>query len=342
MRFVKFLVIQTAFIGDVILATSTLESLHQALPNAQIDILVRKGNEALFLGHPFLHQILVWNKKTDKIRNLFKVIAAVRKNKYDYVINLHRYASSGFITFLSAAQKTIGFHNNPLSFLMSQSYPHKMGKKGTSFIHETERNHTLIADLTHSDSRCNPRLYPSENDYQFVTPYQRSPYICIAPSSVWFTKQWPKEKWIELIDLIPENFTIYLLGAPVDLIVSETILSTVKRKNVFSLCGKLNLLQSAALMEKAYMNYVNDSAPLHIATAMNAPVAAIFCSTIPEFGFGPLNDNSYLFQEEAGLKCRPCGLHGHEACPKKHFRCAALIDPKKVAIETLNAHVEIS
>jgi heptosyltransferase-2 len=62
---VKFLVIQTAFIGDVILATATLEELHQSFPDAQIDFLVRKGNEALFQGHPFLHQVIVWNKKTD-------------------------------------------------------------------------------------------------------------------------------------------------------------------------------------------------------------------------------------------------------------------------------------
>ena len=58
----KILLIQTAFIGDAILATALLEKTHQFHPQAQIDFLVRKGNEALFLDHPFLNQVLVFNK----------------------------------------------------------------------------------------------------------------------------------------------------------------------------------------------------------------------------------------------------------------------------------------
>ena len=54
---------------------------------------------------------------------------------------------------------------------------------------------------------------------------------------------------------------------------------------------------------------------------MNAPTAAIFCSTIPEFGFGPLSDNSQIIQVSEKLDCRPCGLHGKKACPQGHFKC---------------------
>jgi heptosyltransferase-2 len=86
------------------------------------------------------------------------------------------------------------------------------------------------------------------------------------------------------------------------------------------LSGKLSLLKSAALMQGAEHNYVNDSGPLHIASAMNASVTAFFCSTVPDFGFGPLSENSTIKQVE-GLDCRPCGLHGHKECPKGHFNC---------------------
>jgi len=75
------------------------------------------------------------------------------------------------------------------------------------------------------------------------------------------------------------------------------------------------------------MNYVNDSAPLHIASAMKAPVTAIFCSTVPAFGFGPLNANGRVVETTENLDCRPCGLHGYKACPKGHFKCAMNIDP---------------
>lgn len=70
------------------------------------------------------------------------------------------------------------------------------------------------------------------------------------------------------------------------------------------------------------MNYVNDSAPMHLCSAVNAPVTAIYCSTIPEFGFGPLSDNSHILQTKEKLSCRPCGLHGFKSCPEKHFKCA--------------------
>ena len=82
-------------------------------------------------------------------------------------------------------------------------------------------------------------------------------------------------------------------------------------------------------MESAAMNYVNDSAPLHIASAMNAPVMAVFCSTVPAFGFGPLNANGRILERKEPLSCRPCGLHGYKACPEAHFKCALEIDVER-------------
>ncbi|HDO06155.1 MAG TPA: glycosyltransferase family 9 protein, partial [Bacteroidetes bacterium] len=80
------------------------------------------------------------------------------------------------------------------------------------------------------------------------------------------------------------------------------------------------------------MNYTNDSAPTHLASAMNAPVAAIFCSTVPEFGFGPLSATSFVIQTTENLFCRPCGLHGKKVCPKKHFKCAETIELKQLLL----------
>jgi len=89
---------------------------------------------------------------------------------------------------------------------------------------------------------------------------------------------------------------------------------------------------SAALIRDAFMNYTNDSAPLHLASAMDAPVAAVFCSTVPEFGFGPLSAKSFVIQTSEKLTCRPCGLHGKKVCPKKHFKCAESIAIKQLLL----------
>ena len=85
------------------------------------------------------------------------------------------------------------------------------------------------------------------------------------------------------------------------------------------MAGRLSFLESAALMKNAEMNYVNDSAPLHMASAMDAPVTAMFCSTVPYFGFTPLSADSIVLETWKQLDCRPCGLHGKKVCPKGTF-----------------------
>lgn len=101
----KILVIQTAFIGDVVLATAVVEKLKQYLPDTQIDFLVRKGNESLLANNPHIATVLIWNKKEKKTTNLFRTLQQIRKNNYDLVINLQRFFSTGFITAFSAAKK---------------------------------------------------------------------------------------------------------------------------------------------------------------------------------------------------------------------------------------------
>ncbi|MBV9987261.1 MAG: glycosyltransferase family 9 protein, partial [Chitinophagaceae bacterium] len=88
------------------------------------------------------------------------------------------------------------------------------------------------------------------------------------------------------------------------------------------------------LQQDALMNYVNDSAPMHFASAVNAPVTAVYCSTIPAFGFGPLSANSHIVEILQPLACRPCGLHGRKACPLAHFNCARKIETAQL-IRTL-------
>ena len=321
----KFLVIQTAFTGDVVLATAIVEKLHQTFPDAEIDFLLRKGNEGLLDGHPFVNHVLVWNKKENKFSNLVHLLKKIRKRKYDKVINLQRFASTGFLTGFSQAKERIGFSKNPLSFLFTKKIPHQF-KEG---IHEVERNNRLIESFT--DATFNkPRLYPTPADEMQISRYQSGPYVCMMPASVWFTKQYPEEKWIELTDQFPAGYSIYLLGGKEDSHLCERIKERSGNKKVVVLSGKLNFLASAALMKGAKMNYSNDSAPLHFASATNAPITAIFCSTVPEFGFYPLSEKSIIVQTTLALSCKPCTLHGRKVCPQGHFKCGWTIETKNL------------
>lgn len=326
----KVLVIQTAFLGDVILGTSLLESIQKAYPNAELHYLVRKGNESVLQGHPFL-KLWVFDKK-NKVRNLYRVIGALRKEKFDLVINLQRFFTSGLITVLCGGKETRGFRKNPLSRFFDHMAVHHIDEQ--SGVHETGRNYQLVKDILPLGAPARPHLYPQESDFVSVEKYKKDPFICIAPASVWYTKQWPAAKWIEFIDTVPEELTIHLLGAPGDITICQKIRSGIRDpERVTILAGELSPLASCALMKDARMNYVNDSAPLHFASAMNAAVTAVFCSTVPGFGFTPLSENATVIETEENLTCRPCGIHGHKQCPEGHFMCAKNIDVERLTIK---------
>ncbi|MFN4256399.1 MAG: glycosyltransferase family 9 protein [Saprospiraceae bacterium] len=325
----KILVIQTAFIGDVILATPIVEKLRRHFPNATLDFLLRRGNEKLLAGHPHIRHTFVWDKKAGKIRDGLRILRLLRRERYDLVVNCQRFLTSGLFTVFAGAKTSVGFDKNPLSWLFSRRVAHRFGTAAQP-IHEVERNLKLIENLT-DGSFERPKLHPSAADFAKAERLKSEivrrdsfggnwKFVTLAPTSVWFTKQWPAHKWAELIRTFPTDCGVFLLGGPPDFEACEAIRTAAGRGE--NLAGKLTFLESAALMAGAAMNYVNDSAPMHMASAMNAPVTAIFCSTVPAFGFGPLSDKSFVVETSENLACRPCGLHGYRACPKGHFRCA--------------------
>ncbi|WP_448518067.1 glycosyltransferase family 9 protein [Rhodoflexus sp.] len=327
----RLLIIQTAFIGDVILATALVEKIYRHFQGqVEIDFLLRKGNESLLEAHPHIHRLWVWDKQAGKYRNMWRLISQLRKQGYSHAINVQRFAASGIFTIFCGAKETIGFAKNPMSAFFTRSYPHPFGD-GT---HETERNQQLISTLTDA-TPAKPRLYPLPKHYEQAATFGQTPYVCIAPASVWFTKQFAVDKWIELIGKIPADVQILLLGGKDDSALCEQISRQAGHPKVQNLAGKLGLLASAALMQGAQMNYVNDSAPMHLASAVNAPVCAIYCSTVPEFGYGPLSDKKFIIQTAEKLDCRPCGMHGHSSCPKGHFKCATTISSDEIIRQTL-------
>ena len=328
----KILVIQTAFIGDVVLSTALLESLYEQYPLAAIDIMVRQGNETLFTKHPFINEVIVWNKKKRKYIHWLQLLFKIRKSKYDAIVNVQRFAATGLWTALSKAKFKIGFDKNPFSFLFTHAIKHLEIQNG---MHEIDRNHQLI-EVLGTIFLNKPKLYPTADDVEQVKKYQGLPYLCIAPASVWYTKQYPIANWVAFLQAIPFDGPIYILGGAGDRSIGDKIIDALgSNKQLINLAGALGFLASAALQHKALLNYVNDSAPMHFASAVNAPVVAIYCSTIPAFGYGPLSDQRFVVQTEENLACRPCGIHGKKKCPLEHFNCAHSIQIQQLTAPLL-------
>jgi ADP-heptose:LPS heptosyltransferase len=316
----KVLLIQTAFLGDVILMTPVISELKRIYPSVKIDVLVKKGNESLLSGNPKLNNVFVFDKANGKWKQIRLLSKQFKNNQYDYIFNFHRFASSGLIAVLSKGKKLYGFKKNPLALFYSKKFEHEIGNG----LHEVSRNLSLIEEFG-AQKLIRPELFPSEKQFNSVEIFKRQPYVCIAPSSVWFTKMLPKEKWIELLQTKLKEEKVYILGAKSDGKLADELIQKSGHASIQNVCGTLDLLSSAALMKDAKRNYVNDSGPLHLASAMNAPTTAYFCSTVPSFGFGPLAEDAEI-KEVLNLDCRPCGLHGHKACPKEHFKCGYQIE----------------
>ena len=327
----KFLVIQTAFIGDVVLALPVTQELRRKHPQAEIHFLCRKGNEGLLENHPAIDRVWSWDKKQGKLKNLRGLARELREHTFDIAYNLHRFASSGWLMWRIRAHKKVGFAKNPLAFFLDVQVPHVIPETGGpgNHPHEVQRNLRLLDPDQALPAVVRPKLYPSEADKEKIADWAaKKPYIVVAPASVWYTKQWHPDQWKKMLALLPESLRVYVIGGPGDRDFCEQFLAA--HPNAVNLCGELSLLQSAALMRDAVRVLVNDSAPQHFASAMNAPTTALFCSTIPAFGFGPLAEDAIVAEVEEPLPCRPCGLHGHKACPEGHFNCALKIDPQKV------------
>ncbi|MDR2836087.1 MAG: glycosyltransferase family 9 protein [Bacteroidales bacterium] len=314
---IKVLIIQTASIGDVILATPIIEILYKKFPNAIVDVLVKKGNETLFEAHPFLNKTLIWDKSQEKYKNLFHNLYYIRQQKYDIVINVQRFLATGILTVFSKAKITTGFKKNPLSLFFTHRIKHIFGNN----THESDRNLSLISWLV-EEAEAQVKLYPSKKDESFILNDKSELYITISPASLWFTKQFSKEQWIYFIQNIPVDLMVYFLGGKDDTVLCNDIIEKSNHIKAKNFAGKLTLLQSAALMKNAQMNFVNDSAAMHLCSAVDAAVTAIFCSTVPAFGFGPLSKQSNIVEIHEKLSCRPCGIHGFHKCPKQHFKCS--------------------
>jgi heptosyltransferase-2 len=185
-----------------------------------------------------------------------------------------------------------------------------------------------------------PQLRATAADEQAAAALIDGAFVALAPGSIWGSKRWPY--YPELARQLADHAPVVVVGGQDDVGLGEEIRRAAEggggRQRVVNACGKLTLRQSAALIGRASLLVTNDSAPLHLATAMGTPIVALFGPTVTEFGFGPLRAGDVALGVE-DLQCRPCSPHGPPQCPLGHHRCLRAITVQAViaAIEELGA-----
>ncbi len=327
MEYQKILVLQTAFLGDVILATPVVKALNQIFPNAQIDTLTIPETSIVFKYNPYVTERLIFDKRRPlkKIISFLGLIHLLRKNKYDLAVSIQSSITSALLMFVGKIPNRVGFSRQKL---LTQPVTVKPG------IHTRIRYLKLVKSFSNKNFDSQTKIYWTDSEeskvQNLVDSIGKNGYflIGIAPGSVWYTKKWLQEYYIELLKLLAnQKVKIFLIGGKEEKQLCEEIIrkSETSAKN---LAGCLTILESAALISKLNLMITNDSAPLHIANAVKTDVIAIFGPTVPVHGFFPFRDNDKIM--EIDLYCRPCSKHGGTKCPEKHFRCMREIIPKMV------------
>ncbi len=322
------LVIQTAFLGDVVLTTPLLSAL--AAEHGPVDVVTTPIAGPLLETHPAVRTVIPYDKRgRDRgwagVRSLARRLKAER---YACAYLPHRSLRTAALALLARIPSRIGFSGG-WSFLYTEARPKP------SVGHESDR---LLALANEAPGAYPPHLRPTAADEQAAATLIEGAFIALAPGSIWGSKRWPY--YAELAAKLAEHVAVVVVGGPDDVELGDAIVQAVRPsgRQAVNACGRLTLRQSAALIGKAALLVTNDSAPLHLATAMGTPIVALFGPTVTEFGFGPLRAGDVALGVDP-LQCRPCSSHGPPQCPLGHHRCLRELTVAAViaAIEELGA-----
>jgi heptosyltransferase-2 len=315
------LVIQTSFLGDVILTTPLIAELARRGP---VDVIATPLGATALANNPDIRTVIRYDKRGTygSTLSLWQTIKEIRAHRpYDAAYLAQGSFRSGLLAILTGSKERIGFASSTGRVLYTTQLPYRPEH------HHAERLWSLAmsecADPPTRD-QIRPRLYPSDADRTHIDHLLRKngedsrPIVALAPGSAWGTKRWPY--YVELAKRLAEEFRIAIIGSNADAVIAQEIATASPEGSVINGAGSLSLLASAELIGRSQAIVTNDSAPQHLASAMGTPTLSIFGPTVPEFGFGPLAER-HVVVGHTGLSCRPCHRHGPQRCPLGHWRC---------------------
>jgi heptosyltransferase II len=315
------LVIQTAFLGDVVLTTPLLSALAER--HGPLDVVTTPAAAALLETHPAVAEVIRYDKRgTDGgVVGLWRLGRRLRTRRYARIYLPHGSWRSAGLALLTGAAERTGFADSTAAVTYTTRVP--AAKRG----HQVERLLRLAGPrvavappvslgLTREDRLAADRWLAERG----LGPG----FIALAPGSIWGTKRWT---YYPALAAAVEGPIVVLGGGEDTALAAEIQVAAPGRAH--SAAGTVSLRLAAALLEQAAVLVTNDSAPLHLATATGTPVVGIFGPTVPAFGFGPRGQRD-LVVEHDGLSCRPCSSHGPRVCPLGHHRCMRELSVERV------------
>ena len=324
----RSLVVQTSFIGDVVLTTPLLARLAQ---DGDVDVVTTPIGATLLATHPAVSRLIVYDKRAaDRgVAGFLRIAGKARGAHSAYLCQGS--TRSGALTFAARCAERIGFTTSEGRWTYTTRVEYR-----EDWHHARQLlslgDTALAASATDLQSALiRPTLFPTSEDRDAVDLLLRNrsrPFVALAPGSAWQTKRWPG--YGRLGEILADEYDIAVVGGPGDLAAASKITSRVDPERIVDATGKLSLLGSTELIRRSIAVATNDSSPQHLASAVGTPTVTIFGPTVPELGFGPLAAGSRTVGNHR-LDCRPCDRHGRAACPLGHWRCMSEITAEEVA-----------
>ncbi len=323
------LVVQTSFLGDMVLTTPLLRSLAE---RGVVDVLATPAGASLLNGHPAVRDVIVYDKRgRDRgVGGLARTAARVRQRedgtprRTQVAYMAQGSARSAALAMLAGIRRRVGFDTSSGRSLYTERVPYLPDR------HHCERLWSLAHPGTESfppESRSPSLAIPSDAVARVdgllaeFGVQAGEVLVALAPGSVWATKRWPY--YPELASGLAGRVRLALIGSADEQPMAAEVETAVKATGappVVNAAGRLSLLESAELIGRCAALVSNDSLPQHLASAVGTPTVTVFGPTVPEFGFGPLAPGS-VSVGVTDLDCRPCDRHGPRVCPLKHWRC---------------------
>lgn len=332
------LVIQTAFLGDLILSIPTLKRIRQIYPEDKLIVVCKKGLGEFLIKEKIADQVIEVEKSNSQSYSM--ATDQLNELKIRNIYCLHRSVRSQLFAAKIKAHKKIGF-SSLLGFWIFDDM--------IDFVQENPEVIRQFKILESTDEKT--YLEFKDNDFHFLnTPDQNGHLpavpdcfsfhhyrnkagsaqkrIAIFPGSVWATKKWTQAGFTQLTEMfLKQNYQVDLLGGPAEADLCSEIASQAVGARV--LAGTLSIAESIQKLAEYDLVISNDSASTHMAAYNNTPVVSIFGPTTVDMGFRPWSNNSYIV-EDKDLECRPCGKHGHNKCPLGHHNCMKQISSSQV------------
>ena len=341
------LVIQTSFLGDVVLTTPLLAELARRGP---VHIVATPAGAPLLARNPDVAGVTVYDKRGTArgVSGLANVAAALNAARgraaVDGATDAVAYLAQGSVRSAALARLAgfrarVGFSTSAGRWLYTRRVVYRDDR------HHAERLWGLAAETTDASptrEQLRPRLFPGGAEREAVDRLLADaalgsvPLVALAPGSVWATKRWPY--YAELAARLPLHLGLVVVGGKDDAPLAAEIAAAAPGR-VIDATGRLSLLGSAELIRRCAILVTNDSAPQHLASAMGTPTVTAFGPTVPEFGFGPLAAHSAT-AGVSGLDCRPCDRHGPARCPLGHWRCMRELHATTVAELVMRVQAE--